>query len=148
MKAFKGSSFYTQGKDHLLEGVRIYQNRIENTGWDSLQVGSATNCEIRGNQILNDSQSRQAYQMGGIIINPGAQCEVFNNKIIDGEGPGIIDQGLGDNHIYNNLIVRPGLNGNANEPRGLDGIIVLESIGTTARAIQCSSTTIPSSSPG
>ncbi len=120
-----GSSFFVEGKDHLLDGVWVYDNIFDHTGWDSLQVGSASQCKISGNHISRDSQLRETYQMGGISVNPGSDCDVYNNIISNGEGPGIIDQGNGGNMIYNNLIVRPGINGDKTQPRGLDGIIIL-----------------------
>ncbi len=98
---------------HVLEGVQIYNNLVENTGWDGIQVSSApsTNpydCNIYNNIIINDSDEEYPYQMSGILIGGGAKCDCYNNKIIDGKGDGIDILGLGDMKIYNNLIVRAG----------------------------------------
>jgi hypothetical protein len=94
---------------HIIDGVQIYNNRVEYTGWDGIQVGSALyNCAVHDNAIYKDSQAEASYQMSGIIINPGSSCNVFNNRIIDGQGTGIINQGSGGQKIYNNLIVNAG----------------------------------------
>lgn len=94
---------------HVIEGVEIYNNIIENTGWDGIQVSSAvSNCFIYGNTIRNDSYRETQNQMSGILIGGGSNCDCYNNKIFDGKGDGIDILGLGNHKIYNNLIVRPG----------------------------------------
>lgn len=95
---------------HIIDGVEIYNNRVEYTGWDGIQVGSALyNCAIHDNQVYKDSQAEETYQMSGIIINTGSSCNVYNNTIIDGKGTGILNQGTGGQHFYNNLIINAGL---------------------------------------
>ncbi len=122
---YLGSSFYTNGMTHLLDYTDVYENIVEHTGWDGIQVGSAsTNCWVRNNYIAYDSQARAGFQMSGIMLNPGSACDCFNNVILNGEGAGIFEQGLGNTRIYNNLIVRAGLNGDPYRPRGLDGIAI------------------------
>lgn len=94
---------------HIIDGVEIYNNRVEYTGWDGIQVGSALyNCSIHDNQIYKDSQAEVSYQMSGIIINTGSSCNVYNNSIIDGKGTGILNQGTGGQYFYNNLIINAG----------------------------------------
>jgi hypothetical protein len=94
---------------HVIEGIRVYNNTIFNTGWDGIQVSSATkNCNIYNNNILNDSQEGAETQMSGILLGGGSKCDCFNNRIFDGKGSGIEVFGLGDFMIYNNLIVNPG----------------------------------------
>lgn len=94
---------------HIIDGVRIYNNILEYTGWDGIQVGCALNdCQIYNNTVNHDSQDEATYQMSGIIINTGSRCDVHDNRIIDGKGTGIINQGAGGQHFYNNLIVNAG----------------------------------------
>lgn len=120
-----GSSFYATSSEHLLNGVAIYNNIIDSTGWDGIQVGSATlNCAVYNNHITHDSYKRQSSQMSGIMLNPGSKCDCFNNWIENGEGSGIFDQGLGENNLYNNIIINAGVGGNPNRPRGDDGISI------------------------
>ncbi len=121
-----GSSKYTTGQEiiadattypcsgnivlpHVIEGVEIYNNIVENTGWDGIQVSSAVSgCKIYNNTIRYDSYRETDYQMSGILIGGGSNCDCYNNKIFDGKGDGIDILGLGNHKIYNNLIVRPG----------------------------------------
>lgn len=118
-----GSSKYT-GYDigcgtllpHVIEGVRVYNNIVENTGWDGIQVSSATSdCFIYNNIIRNDSYRETDFQMSGILIGGGSDCDCYNNRIFDGKGDGIDVLGLGNHKIYNNLIVRPGISYHPNE---------------------------------
>lgn len=113
-----GSSKYT-GQDvtgcgtllpHIIEGVQVYNNIVENTGWDGIQVSSATkDCFIYNNTIRYDSERETTNQMSGILIGGGSNCDCYNNKIFDGKGDGIDILGFGNHKIYNNLIVRPGI---------------------------------------
>ena len=94
---------------HIIDGVKIFNNRVEYTGWDGIQVGSAlNNCDVHDNQIYKDSQAEVSYQMSGIIINTGSSCNVYNNKIIDGKGTGIMMLSTGGQKVFNNLIVNAG----------------------------------------
>jgi hypothetical protein len=94
---------------HVLIGVKVYNNILENTGWDGIQVSSAvSDCEIYGNYIIGDSYAEEEYQMSGILIGGGSNCDCYNNRIEDGKGDGIDVFGLGNQKIYNNLIINPG----------------------------------------
>ncbi|MBN2638074.1 MAG: right-handed parallel beta-helix repeat-containing protein [Bacteroidales bacterium] len=93
----------------VLKGVKIYNNIIEHTGYDGIQVSSAdSDCSIHDNTIMYDSQAEIPSQMSGIIIGGGSKCNTYNNKIINGKGDGIDVFGLGDYSIFNNLIVNAG----------------------------------------
>lgn len=96
---------------HVIEGVEVYNNIVENTGWDGIQVSSApSDCSIHDNVIRNDSWEQEWGQMSGILIGGGSQCDCYNNKIFDGYGDGIDVFGMGNMMIYNNLIVNAGKN--------------------------------------
>lgn len=120
---YVGSSFYKEGKqlscssgaetvyDPEVKGVRIYNNLLVDMGRDGIQVGSATqDCEIHHNRIFRDSQADVRYQQSGVMNNPGSVCNIYNNFIKDGGGPGIYIQGNGGNIVYNNVIVNAGQN--------------------------------------
>lgn len=120
-----GGSFYHSSNEHLLKDVQIHDNRIEHTGWDAIQVGSASwDCQVYNNYIQEDSYAMQSSQMSGIMINPGSDCDCWNNIIVDGYGPGIFYQGNGWSNIYNNRIINAGKASNSADPRGGDGIAV------------------------
>jgi hypothetical protein len=123
-----GSSFYSgmtincNGKDSLvmppiLDGVKIYNNIVKSTGWDGIQVSSASkNCQIYNDSIINDSQAEVSSQMSGIIMGGGSKCDCFNNFISDGKGDGIENHGLGGTKIFNNIIVNAGITYYPNDP--------------------------------
>jgi len=128
MEAFYiGSSFYegqtipcggvdTTVLPHLLRGVKVYNNIIENTGWDGIQVScSDSGCAIHDNFIRYDSDSAYTYQMSGIMMGGGSTCDCFNNIIKDGKGDGIDVFSLGNQKIYNNLIINAGRTYHYNE---------------------------------
>jgi hypothetical protein len=95
----------------LLNGIRIYNNIIRNTGWDGIQVSSASfNCNIFNNVITYDSQEEVFGQMSGIMIGGGSDCDCYNNFISEGKGTGIESHGLGGYRIFNNIIKNAGIN--------------------------------------
>ena len=101
---------------HVLIGTKIYNNLVENTGWDGIQVSSAEyDCEVHDNVVLNNSTSATPGQMSGILIGGGSRCKVYNNKIMDGKGDGIDLFGLGSQMVFNNLLVRNGKTFNPND---------------------------------
>ncbi len=121
---YVGSSFYSEGSllncasgpervyDPLLVGVYIYGNRVQDTGWDGIQAGSAIEtCDIHHNAIYRDSRANRQSQQSGIMNNSGSICNLYNNLIKDGGGPGMYIQGNGGNRIFNNVIVNAGRNG-------------------------------------
>ena len=96
-----------------LFGVRVYNNIVENTGLDGIQVGSAVeDCEIYNNVIRNFALREEPAHQNGIQIGNGTTGRVYNNYILsEGKGFGIFCQGRGDNVVYNNVIVNPGRDG-------------------------------------
>ncbi len=96
---------------HELKGVRIYNNLVDSSHWDGIQVGCATeDCEIFGNRVTNYGVDAIDGQNSGIQIGGGTTGKCYNNYIADGMGTGIIIFGLGTNSFYNNVIVHAGLN--------------------------------------
>ncbi|MEM7347454.1 MAG: right-handed parallel beta-helix repeat-containing protein, partial [Chloroflexota bacterium] len=125
---YVGSSFYLTGLDvecdsgtesrlpHTLSGVAIYNNIIDGTDWDALQVGSAVEgCFVYGNQIFDDSRIEHPNQAAGIHMNPGSSCHIYNNYIEGGKGPGMHLNSGGGNVVYNNIIVDAGLGASTSE---------------------------------
>jgi len=95
----------------LLEGVQVYKNIIEYSGWDGIQVSSAAkDCNINDNMILFDSRKEYYGQMSGIIIGGGSHCDCYNNFISQGNGQGIQVFGLAGEKLFNNIIIDAGKN--------------------------------------
>jgi len=109
-----GQTVRCDGKDvflmpGLLDGVKIYNNIIKYSGWDGIQVSSAsTNCQIYNNTVLYDSRLQTESQMSGITIGGGSKCDCYNNFISQGNGNGIESHGLGGYRIFNNIILDAG----------------------------------------
>jgi len=163
-----GSSFYSgetiqcNGKDtviypSILDGVRIYNNIVRSTGWDGIQVGSASkNCMIFNNLVMFDSQAAVDFQMSGILIGGGSNCDCYNNYIYKGKGDGIESLGLGNYRIFNNVIVDAGrtyypinptkmkygiyVNDNSCEPGNTFSILFNDIINPKSNGIRFSST--------
>ena len=115
-----GSSEYTSGvvtscaggsqiiDQPLLNGVHIYNNQVEETGWDGIQVGSATkDCTIHHNIIYRDSTANKTGQQSGIMNNPGSVCDIYSNYLKESGSRGIYIQGNGGNQVHDNVIVDP-----------------------------------------
>ena len=115
-----GSSFYF-GKElhcngidtivfpHVIKGAKIYNNRVEHTGWDGIQVSSAdSGCYIYNNYVAYDSDSAVFNQMSGFLLGGGSDCDCYNNRIIDGKGDGMDVFMRGGQQIFNNVIIRAG----------------------------------------
>ena len=94
---------------HLLKNVDISFNKIVNTGWDGIQLSSASqNAEIHDNIIINDSYRDYPNQMSGMMVGGGTKADVYNNYISGGHGTGIVLVSLGGQKIYNNIIINAG----------------------------------------
>lgn len=116
---YVGNSFY-DGMErecgvrlpHEIKGLSIFNNIVKNTGWEAIQVGCAIeDTEIYNNTIENYGTANKEYQNNGIQIGSGTGGSVYNNLIKNGTGNGLIVMGIGDNVIYNNIIIASGSNG-------------------------------------
>lgn len=92
---------------HKIVGVKIYENRLDSTGWDAIQVASAEQVQVFDNYVSNDSYLDAANQQSGILIGQPCTGKVYRNTIINSNGAAIQCLGTGI-AIYNNLIVNPG----------------------------------------
>ena len=111
-----GQTLKCNGKDtllipSLLVGVKVYNNIVKYTGWDGIQVSSASkDCQIHDNIVMFDSQKQEDNQMSGILMGGGTKSDCYNNYIANGNGDGIECHGLGGTRIFNNIIVNAGQN--------------------------------------
>ena len=121
---------------HVMKGVFIYNNLVENTGWDGIQVSSAdSGCQVHDNEIDFDSQAGVPNQMSGILIGGGSVCKTYNNKIINGKGDGIDIFGMGNFNVFNNLIVGAGEFYEPNDANKMKHGIYLGKVVTTPDAV-------------
>ncbi|SKC82426.1 gliding motility-associated C-terminal domain-containing protein [Ohtaekwangia koreensis] len=112
-----GNSFYTGTTiycgstqyPHEVRGVRIHDNLVMNSGWESIQVGAAVaDVEIYNNKVYNYGSANNPSQNGGIQMGIGTTGKLYNNFIKGGFGPCLVIQGIGLNYVFNNVIVNPG----------------------------------------
>ena len=97
---------------HEVRGVRIYNNRFESTGRESIQVGAGvSDVEIYNNSVYNYGAQNIAEQNGGVQLGVGTAARFYNNLIKNGRGPALAIQGIGNEYIYNNVFVNPGTGG-------------------------------------
>ena len=100
---------------HDVIDAKIYDNIIDSTGYDGIQLGCAVEgAEVYGNMITNAGTADDAlglyYGMSGIVLGGGTSGLCYNNFINDGYGTGISVFGLGDIWVFNNVIVNAGRN--------------------------------------
>jgi hypothetical protein len=117
---YVGHSFWTNGMNlscgvrypHAMEGVKIYNNIVKNTGYEAIQVGSApTGAEVYNNTIENYGTRNVANQNHGVQFGEGATGKFYGNFINGGKGNGLIIMGNAENFIHDNVIVNAGRDG-------------------------------------
>lgn len=117
---YAGNSFFKDGVNtpcgrqypHEIHYIRIFGNVVRNTGWDGIQLGSATlGASVHANTIENYGTKNINVQNGGIQIGEGTGGVCYNNLIRGGTGNGMMVLGLGNNIIYNNVIDQAGNHG-------------------------------------
>jgi len=93
----------------LLEGVKIYNNIIRNSGWESIQVASTPKgAEVFNNRIENYGVKNVKYQNNGVQFGEGGNARFYGNLIKGGRGNGLMILGNAENITYNNVIVNTG----------------------------------------
>ena len=94
---------------HVLEGVKIYNNIIKNSGWESIQVASTPKgAEVYNNRIENYGVKNVNYQNHGVQFGEGGHARFYGNLIKGGKGNGVMILGNAQNISYNNVIVNTG----------------------------------------
>ncbi|GAB1855281.1 hypothetical protein MHTCC0001_01140 [Flavobacteriaceae bacterium MHTCC 0001] len=94
---------------HSIKGVRIYNNLIENVGYDGIQIKNCdADVKVYNNIINGYGQKDNGAHDEGLYIGDGTTGAFYNNKIINGVGTGIQCHGMGNLDIYNNVIVNAG----------------------------------------
>jgi hypothetical protein len=97
---------------HSIKGLRVHHNRVENTGFDGIQIKNADeDVEIYNNTIKNFGTRNKGAQNEGLFIGEGVTGKIYNNLVDTGTGHGISFQGMGNNQFYNNVILNAGDDG-------------------------------------
>lgn len=93
-------------KSHHLENLEVYDNDIQNTGWDAIQVAMADmgDNKVYNNVVRNYGTAKLDAQSYGLLMGGGSAVKVFNNIVDNGYLPGIALFGSGISSVYNNVI--------------------------------------------
>jgi hypothetical protein len=114
---YVGNSFYEKGMTlscgvrlpHTIQGLKIYNNKITNSGWESIQVGCATGgAYVYDNTITNYGVMNEPVQNNGIQFSEGTKGICYGNLINGGSGIAINIIGNGDSFIHDNVIIKAG----------------------------------------
>ena len=111
---------------HLIEGVRIYNNRLERTGWDGIQLNMAVkDVEVYNNEVIVYGTAKSTYQNFGMSLGGGSVGRYYNNRIYNSPEYAIsvgvqIISNQGDTYFYNNIIENTGSYGIFNHQRMTD----------------------------
>lgn len=118
---YMGHGFYKGRKEskcgsmtysHSIQGVRIYDNLIENVGYDGIQIKNADrDVEVYGNIIRNYGTKNTSPHNEGLFIGEGTTGKFYKNIIETGSGNGCQIQGLGNITLFNNVFINSGENG-------------------------------------
>lgn len=107
----------------ILEGVKIYDNIIRNSGWESIQVASTPGgAEVYNNRIENYGVKNVLYQNHGVQFGEGGVARFHGNLIKGGKGNGVMILGNAQNVTYNNVIVNTGGHGIFCDDRTATGV--------------------------
>ena len=98
---------------HTIVGLEVYNNHLERTGCEGIQYGCSTDAKVHHNTMIDTGISPfDAFQANGIQIGEGSGGDCYNNTVMNARGTGIIILGfLGNQSVYNNLVVNSGYNG-------------------------------------
>lgn len=108
---------------HTLEGVKIHNNVIKNSGWESIQVASTPEgAEVYNNRIENYGVKNTQYQNHGVQFGEGGVAKFHGNLIKGGKGNGVMIIGNAQNFAYNNIIVNTGGHGIFADDRTATGV--------------------------
>ncbi len=126
---YVGHGFYNGRKEsacdertysHAIKNLEIYDNIIENVGFDGMQIKNADeNALIHGNIIRNYGTRNHGAHNEGLFIGDATEALVYSNWVENGSGHGIQINGFGESEYFNNVIINSGVDGiylNNNNP--------------------------------
>lgn len=116
-----GHGFYSGRKEqkcpfktwsHSIKGLKLHHNLVERTAWDGIQIKNADeNTEVYNNIIRNYGMADHGAHNEGLMLCDGVTGKAYNNLIDTGTGHGIMFQGMGNNDVFNNIVLNAGEDG-------------------------------------
>lgn len=117
-------SFGSDPAAHRVENVRVYNNLIHNVGHNGLAIfGAVSDVRVYNNSITQFGAEANRIgalpatvkDIAGLRIGAGSTGLYYNNVIVGVEGAehgaGIVNKGMGEVSIFNNLLVESGHKG-------------------------------------
>lgn len=99
---------------HDISNLHVYNNHVENVGWDGIQVKNAhKDAFIYNNYIKNYALLANGPHDEGLFVGDGSEAEIFGNWVENGtaQSIGIKINGFGNTKIYNNVVLGAGFHG-------------------------------------
>ena len=127
---YLGHTFYYKGVTlscgvrypHTIEGLKVFRNRIKNSGWESIQIGSTTKgLEVYENRIESYGAKNDLYQNNAVQFGEGSPGIFYRNYIKGGTGHALIIMGNADHFAHDNVIINAGSDGIFCEERDARG---------------------------
>ncbi|MFT2110853.1 right-handed parallel beta-helix repeat-containing protein [Marinomonas sp. 2405UD68-3] len=92
---------------HSVIDLSVYNNRIENTGFDGIQIKNADNgAKIFNNYIRNYGTRDHGAHNEGLFVGDGSEAQIFRNWIELGTGHGMQINAFGNTSIYQNIVLQ------------------------------------------
>jgi hypothetical protein len=94
---------------HPIEGLKVYNNVVKNSGWEAIQVGSTpTGADVYNNRIENYGVANKLYQNNGVQFSEAGIGKFYGNFIKGGKGTGLLIMGNPQNFVHNNVFINTG----------------------------------------
>lgn len=94
---------------HSIKNIEVYENRIENVGYDGIQIKNADqNVKVYNNLIRNYGTRGEGAHNEGLFIGEGTTGKFYGNIVDKGTGNGCTIQGMGNISLFNNVFANSG----------------------------------------
>lgn len=94
---------------HSIKGLRVYNNLIEDVGFDGMQIKNADeDVKVYNNVVRNYGTLDHGAHNEGLLIGAGTVGQFYNNIIDTGTGHGCFIQAYGNLDVYNNVFANSG----------------------------------------
>ena len=89
-----------------MDSVEIYNNIIDSTNWDGIQLSNALNgCKIYNNLVRRYGIANESSQQAGILSGGNISgVQIYNNMAVNGTGTGIVVFGYNTSNVYHNIV--------------------------------------------
>lgn len=98
-------------RGHEIQGLRVSHNLVERSGWDGIQVSSATDdVKVHDNIVYQAATRLDPVQGNSLFVGGGSVGEFYNNQLLDSHmGSMNVIGPLKNVSVYNNVMVGGGV---------------------------------------